>query len=303
MKSQAPRKQRILVTGSHRSGTTWVGTMLTANRQVEYINEPLNVSDGPPAMRGLIDHPYQYICADNEARYLGPLAEVFRAGCMAEDCKIYHAHRGWTVIKDPFALFSSLWFAERIGCQVVIVVRRPEGFVSSLKRLQWQFDLRHLLDQPLLMRNQLESYRKQMKAFVAGPQDIVGVACLLWNMVYAAAASIKRQSPETIIVRHEDLSLNPMAEYLVLHERLGLEVTDQTRATIALFSTSLNPKETTVEPPHLVRLDSRANLDNWKSRLTTDEIARIRDITGEVAGLFYSHRDLGWPEPQAAGRA
>ena len=33
----------ILVTGSHRSGTTWVGKMLAADSDTAYISEPLNV--------------------------------------------------------------------------------------------------------------------------------------------------------------------------------------------------------------------------------------------------------------------
>jgi hypothetical protein len=94
-------------------------------------------------------------------------------------------------------------------------------------------------------------------------------------MVYACVRQSQAEGHRVIVVRHEDLSRDPMNEFLVLHERLGLTITDQTRATIALFSTPLNPKETTVEPPHVVRLDSRANLDNWKKRLTLKEIERI----------------------------
>ena len=32
----------ILVTGSHKAGTTWVGEMLAASRRVGYISEPFN---------------------------------------------------------------------------------------------------------------------------------------------------------------------------------------------------------------------------------------------------------------------
>jgi len=40
-----------------------------------------------------------------------------------------------------------------------------------------------------------------------------------------------------------------------------------------------------------VKLDSRANLANWKKRLTSEEIARIRKMTESVSHLFYSDNE------------
>jgi len=42
---------------------------------------------------------------------------------------------------------------------------------------------------------------------------------------------------------------------------------------------------------HSVKLDSRAGLDNWKRRLDLEEIRRIRKVTEEVSGLYYSDED------------
>lgn len=48
----------ILVTGAHRSGTTWVGKMLAANRRVAYISEPLNVFHRPGVFSAPVSHWY-----------------------------------------------------------------------------------------------------------------------------------------------------------------------------------------------------------------------------------------------------
>ena len=37
------RKKPILVTGSHRSGSTWVGKILNLSNETYYINEPFNI--------------------------------------------------------------------------------------------------------------------------------------------------------------------------------------------------------------------------------------------------------------------
>jgi hypothetical protein len=39
-------------------------------------------------------------------------------------------------------------------------------------------------------------------------------------------------------------------------------------------------------------LDSRASIDNWKKRLSPQEITRIREMTEGVSDLFYS--DESW---------
>ncbi len=44
---------------------------------------------------------------------------------------------------------------------------------------------------------------------------------------------------------------------------------------------------------HAVRLDSRANLHNWKRRLTPDEIQRMRDLTEDTAALLLPGDRLG----------
>ena len=66
-----PRQRTpILVTGAHRTGTTWVGKMLAASRQAAYLSEPLNLWHRPGVLRTPLQHWYTYICAENEQAYL-----------------------------------------------------------------------------------------------------------------------------------------------------------------------------------------------------------------------------------------
>ena len=59
----------ILVTGAHRTGTTWVGKMLTAGGGCAYISEPLNVLHRPGVLNLPVEHWYKYICAENGAAF------------------------------------------------------------------------------------------------------------------------------------------------------------------------------------------------------------------------------------------
>ena len=110
---------------------------------------------------------------------------------------LFHRH---PLLKDPFAVFSLAWFAERLNCQIVVTVRHPAGFASSLKRLNWSFDFQDLLNQPLLMRDWLEPYRSLMLGI--REDDIIGQASLLWAMIYRSVQAICQQMPAVRIVRH-----------------------------------------------------------------------------------------------------
>lgn len=299
----------ILVTGAHRTGTTWVGKMLATNRQTAYISEPLNVLHRSGVLRVPVDHWYAYTTKENEGRYLPAFQELlaFRYHLLDEirslrsrrdflrmgrDYFIFlngRLRRQRPLLKDPFAVFSIPWFAERLNCKVVITVRHPAGFAGSLKRLNWPFDFGNLLAQPALMRDYLESDRAEMESMPA--HDIIGQASLLWRMVYRVVASVRRQHPDLVVVRHEDLSLDPLAGYRQLYEALRLDYTDKVQQAILNSSSSENPAELSKKKAHSVKLDSRANMDNWKKRLGADEIACIRRITGEIAGIFYPEQE------------
>ena len=299
------RRRPILVTGAHRTGTTWVGKMLAASPQVAYISEPLNVWHRPGVLRAPVEKWYTYLCAENETAFLPAFNKMldFRYGLgselrslhsrkdalrMGRDFSIFLRGRllgKRALLKDPFAVFSAPWFSERLGCQVVITVRHPAGFASSLKRLDWPFDFGDLLDQPLLMRDYLEEDRAAMASISA--DDIIGQSALLWRMIYRSVTMMKELHPSFIIVRHEDLSREPLTGFQDLYAALGLDFTPKVEQTILNASSSENPNELSKKKVHSVKLDSRANVDNWKKRLSTDEIARISGLTEEIAAQFY----------------
>lgn len=300
----------ILVTGGHRSGTTWVGKSLALSGQTAYISEPLNVYHRPGVMVAPVKHWYTYICEENEDDYLPALRQtlslryrwwdeirslrsskdllrMLRDGGVFLRGRLLHQR---PLIKDPFAVFSVPWFVERLGFQVVVTVRHPAAFVSSLKRLNWPFQLEDLLAQPLLMHHWLQPFRSEMEAFA--PDDTLGRAALLWKMIYHVVSLYRQQTPQIVLVRHEDLSVDPIQGFRALYEALGLSFTRSVEGAIMDLTRSENPKEVSLNSVHSVKLDSRANLYHWKRRLSLEEIARVKEITAEVAAQYYP--DTAW---------
>lgn len=302
----------ILVTGAHRTGTTWVGKMLAASGEAAYISEPLNVWHRPGVFSIPTSRWYTYICPENEYNYLDGLRQTlnYRYHLLAEirslrsrkdlmrmgrDVATFlngRLHRQRPLLKDPFAVFSAPWFKERLDCQVVITIRHPAAFVSSLKRLGWAFDFSDLLEQPLLMRNWLEPFRSPMEGLLKHPDDVIGQGSLLWEIVYRTVMRFQSQHPDFQVVRHEDLSLDPTSGFRALYAPLSLTFNEPAQKAIMNSSSAENPGEVSRKAVHAYRLNSQANLHNWKKRLETGEIQRIRAVTEETTRHFYP--DLEW---------
>jgi hypothetical protein len=294
----------ILVTGAHRSGTSWIGRILASSPDLAYISEPLNVMHRPGVLREPIQHWYKYICEENQSSILPAYNDILRfryhywlelkslrsirdMGRMLRDIGRFAEGRfrkAHPLFKDPFAVFSAPWFARQLGCQVVIVVRHPLAFVSSLKRLGWNFNFQDLLAQPLLMRDYLEPFREDM---LANPQDVIAQGSLLWRMVYTVVDRFRESNPEFIVIRHEDLSREPKEGFRDLYTSLGLAFTSKEQNKLNKFSQSGNPEELSIKRVHGVKLDSQANLSNWKKRLTENDISRIRHLTADIVQNFY----------------
>jgi hypothetical protein len=285
--------------------------MLNLSQRTAYISEPLNVLH----RRGVLDlevkHWYQYVQNVKQAEFalafrrmlklrykLGKEMLSLRSDRdllrMMRDAFVFlrgRIARQRPLLKDPFALFSVPWFLDELGCEVVIVVRHPAAAVSSLKRLGWKFDFKDLLAQDKLMEDWLTPFRNEIEASINEESSLVEQGALLWRMLYHTAHQLKERYPAVRLVRHEDLSRQPLLEFEQLYLDLELPFSKHARRGIERATQATNPEEVSLRSIYATKLDSLANLFNWKKRLTDEEILRIREITGDVAELYYAEEE------------
>jgi hypothetical protein len=191
-------------------------------------------------------------------------------------------------MKDPIALLSAEWLAERFGMDVVVLIRHPAAFAASLKRLGWRHSFATFLDDGQLPEV-VRPYEDEIRAQAHEPGDILAQAALLWRLLYNAVAGYRERHPDWVYLRHEDASLDPVGTFERLYGELGLELTSPARAEIARASAPGNPAE--LSTPHDVELDSAASLGRWREQLTEDEVETLRERTGDVWPRFYSDDD------------
>jgi Sulfotransferase family len=300
----------ILVTGSHRSGSTWVGRMLAAGDSVGYIREPFSILHRP----GILDAPvrwwFPYVSTENEEPYLRAVEDMlaFRyrtaAGARAvrsgtDAAKVVHDVVRWRryrnrhvrpLVKDPLALFSSEWLAERFQTRVLVLIRHPAGFASSLQRYGWTHPFDHFLLQPLLMRDRLEPFRRQIEELARTEHDTLDQAIVLWNLIHHTILRYQECHPDWLFYRYEDIGRNPLAAFERLYGELGLPFTAAARRAISEHSDPSNPQE--ARDARVLKRDSQAAVRTWRTRLSTEEIGRVRRGTEGIAGAFYT--DAEW---------
>jgi hypothetical protein len=309
----------ILVTGSHRSGTTWVGRMLSLSPDVAYVHEPFNPRRSPGWLGERLPHWYLYVCPQNERRYLPmvrrmlelryPLGRDLRALpgprqlgqiCLEWPKSLrYRARHARPIVKDPIAIFLAEWLADRFGVRPVVMIRHPAAFAGSLKRLDWEFDFANWADQPLLLRDHLGAYEKPIRDYAARPRDIIDQAILMWNAIHHTIGKLRDRHRDWIFVKYEDLADEPVGGFEDLTGRLGLPWDEGTRAQVERFSAQGNVKEVPAWQHRRVKRDSRAAKRSWVRRLTEEERDRVRAGTSEVAKRFFS--DADWV-PEGVGR-
>ena len=134
-----------------RSGGSWVSRMVAGGGDVVHINEPFNRRHPPGLTPGILRVPppraYQYVGSHNEAEYVAGFRDMLRLRYnlvaelrtnrgiydLAKMAKYAAAFshgrvRGMRpLIDDPYMVFAAEWMAERLDCQVVMLVRHPAG--------------------------------------------------------------------------------------------------------------------------------------------------------------------------------
>jgi hypothetical protein len=283
--------------------------MLALAPGVAYIHEPFNPRTPAGLSAAPFDRYFTVVTAENEGPYLKGLERslAFRYDVGAQFRSQYgpsdlmRAARDFArslpprltsarpLVKDPIAVLSAEWLADRFGMQVVVLVRHPGAFAASLKRLDYRHDFGSFLVDgrvPEIVR----PYEAEIRERAERPGDVLAQASLFWRILYGAVDGYRARHPDWTYLRHEDASADPLGTFERLYATLGLELTPGARREIEqATSESENPAE--LRNPHDVKLASTASLGRWRTQLASEEIEFLRESTRDVWPSFYSDED------------
>jgi len=305
--------RHILVTGSHRSGTTWVGRTIARNPGIRHILEPFSVDypchdvdlrlsqwfthyESSPQKREIrktfddLFRPgrvrYAYLRFRKSPRGLERLAHF-----LAE--VIYPPQRPRVLVKDPIALFSADWLYETYDLMVICMIRNPFAFVGSVKEAGWDFDFEVLASQGALMAGPLAPFADEIVMARSGSGDFLDRACLIWNVLHHVIREFQERYPAWLFVRHEDLAKDPISGFESIFDYLGLVMDPAIRRFIEDFTAAKNPES--AKTVHFSPRNAKKSLETWKLRLEPEDVVRIGRATRDIGLHFYGDPEDGLP--------
>ena len=299
----------VIITGMHRSGTTFLGKILEKTKQYDCIYEPLNKD------RGIVDvdtwykyYPMNLASTDESIleklytvnlkykRYennnddKSMLERILRKLVFSRGHLDYIIHKvkpnkKEVLYKDPFFTLAAGRFSERFqGVKTIYVVRHPIAIYNSLKRMDWKFDLNEILKQPLLVKDHCQDFCDKFSSVDTLHEQSAYLWKLLYRVVYEQHHAASERS---IIIRHEDLSQNPYETYALIHTFLGLKTDDSKVDSFiksTMFSDKVNAKDDQV---HDFKRNSYELAYSWKNKMNP-EYLKILDIVGEDLHRYYN---------------
>lgn len=272
---------------------------------VGYIWEPFSILHRPGTCEARFDHWFPYICAENDAAVLEPVANMLAwkfatlaevrslrspkdAARMVRDAARFRSWRrrgAIPLLKDPIAVFSVEWLYETFACDPVLLVRHPAAFAASVKRLRLRHPFGDFLAQPLMMRDWLAPFATAVERSARVEQDLLDQAILLWNVIHHAIATYQDRHPDWPVIRLEDISQRPVEIFHALFERLGIPYDARVDDLIRRTTSAANPAE--ASRMDSIHRDSASHVWNWKRTLDASEIRRVMAGTEALAARFY----------------
>jgi hypothetical protein len=297
-------RKHILVTGTHRSGTTWVGRTLSQAENVELVYEPFNLETTRYNFEYKFDHWFEHVptsknCPEIKqefdryipnSRFQYPAKICRETGLSWRSPFIYLKYlmlsddRPRYLLKDPIALLSAGWLYERYQLKVICMIRNPLAFAGSLKKQGWDFDFKNFLEQKELMDTWLNPFKEEIEKTDA-EGDFIDRISLLWNVLNYVILEYKNKYPDWFFIKHGRLARDPVENYRKMFEYLELDFNSVVEQYIVEYTSRKNPVE--AKSNEYQPRDAKKAVEAWRDRLTEEEIERVKEATSEIFKKLY----------------
>ena len=235
----------IFVTGLIRSGTTFVGTTLSIPKEVDYIHEPFNPQCGIPGLQKWYPYVRHDLPVDHMQKYHEKIKNIFtydfslKSKIPKEDpwfrrnlkrvigsrgpfnlrlAKVNPFHRH-AIIKDPTGNLLTEYLYLSFKVKPVIIIKHPTSFIASLRRVGWWTSPRDISNHSYLAEQYFEDAPELFEKVYENP---ILAAAEYWRVVHKVLLEQAQKYQDWHIIKHEDLSADPVLIFKDLYAKLGL---------------------------------------------------------------------------------
>ena len=287
------------ISGSGRSGTTWLGRLLAAHRDSALLYEPLHPGlasfpeDLNPAITDAGDRPYIRAGSNNRSwtNYISSIlsGRGFTRRTLFTGIPKHQRPRAiWRaftgkrlVVKEIRSNLLIEWLTGEFGVRTIVIVRHPCAVVASQLVRNWGTK-RNVLDPFLSQPDFVEDHLAGCLDYLNGENldTVPKQLAARWAIENRAALEVARNNNRVLVVAYEQLVLDSHAELRKAFEFLGWPVDDRVWRTVERH---LNPEA--LSRPH-------DWLGQWQSRLDPRLVDDILAVTRALGVTRYDERIL-----------
>lgn len=176
------------------------------------------------------------------------------------------------VVKSVFAVFALPWICERWSPRLVVTTRSSLNTVASWRRLGWD---RPFAAHPLLADDPTPVLHRLAPRIELPPVPDTAdeLGRLTWELaaMNAVLHDVARQRPGTLILRHEDLCADPISEFRMVFDRLGLTWSPA-------VDRYLTGRDRAGSRPYDTARIAANEATRWQETLRDPDVTRITDV-------------------------
>lgn len=266
----------ILVAGTARSGTTWLGDLIASQVPCRILFEPFH-PELVAEYRGF--HYFQYMRPGTENPKFQSFArkvftgEIRNRWIDRQNERIFAHVR---LVKEIRANLALKWLHDHFpNVPIVLLIRHPCAVVSSRMELGWatDLDIKPFLSQPELITDHLSPYMN----LINNAKNTEEKHTIIWCVNHLVP--LKQLNPgEVKIVYYENLCTQPEKELPALFEYLGQTYS---KPVIEIIN---QPSQTTKVTSAVVRGTDK--IEGWKKKLNRSQIDNVLR-TVDAFGMSY----------------
>jgi len=274
----------ILVAGTARSGTTWLGELIASQLRCRIMFEPFN----PELVSDFSGFSYfQYMRPDQEDAELLDFVRRVLSGQIRHPWIDRHVNKlrpDWRLIKEIRACLFLRWIHERFPeVKIFFIIRHPCAVVASRMKLGWSTDgdISHFLAQPALLED-----------FLAAKLDIIGNAAsseekhaIVWCVSNMVALRQMQDAPMHTVF-YENLLLHPRQVIKGLFHTIGQPYNGSVLRHAHRASMTTRRNSAIVEDTNPT--------GHWRRELSAAQVSRVLGIV-EGFGLSHLYGDSDLP--------
>ena len=307
----------IYVTGVPRSGTTFVGKVLSLPLKVDYIHEPFNPQCGIvglnywyPYVRPTVDTEEMQAFHDiaknifsydfNFKKYI-PKNDTWqrktikaivgsRGKFYLRLAKVNPFHTA-AVIKDPIGNLLTEYLYHNFQVKPVIVVKHPLSFIASIKRVNWWIQASWITEsQPHLVKD----YFHDELDFINRKYDkLLEGSAAYWRATYKVLLEQASKHSDWQVITHEELCNSSVSVFRKLYKKLDLPwSTAVERKITRLTQGGRNSTEAQNGLTQDFNRNSKEIFEMRRNSLSQHERQAIFDIVKDVSLKVYSQESF-----------